>query len=202
MLEAHHCCNHFQLFYSMCFQNTSISSSMNNLDKTALAKRHLPFGAPMLMSNDLANVTLLYQPNYITAFSTDLKQPLWISTTLTSDMVRLYLFGPSKSLKPSLRSQVIILFLKRKKKKDGKAQHFILQIQNMIKLLVCAKFELFWLFEWSLSFFFFNCILTIKWIENDFLVIICHLKMYSNPITICLTQWPKGSELDLWSSTF
>lgn len=66
--------------------SSSIELALNSQNVTVSRQKHLPFGAPLLMSASLTNATILYQPTSVTAYSRSTLGPLWVSATVNSSM--------------------------------------------------------------------------------------------------------------------
>ncbi|KAK7482275.1 hypothetical protein BaRGS_00026518 [Batillaria attramentaria] len=76
-------CNCSQASESTLDSAVQVLSSQNI---TSIKQSALPFGEPLLMT-EATGMKLLYQPRHVTAFSDDLKLPLWVSATVDKSML-------------------------------------------------------------------------------------------------------------------
>ncbi|KAK7100774.1 uncharacterized protein [Littorina saxatilis] len=66
----------------------SISQALTSVNKTQVKQRTLPYGAPLLMTSEMKDVVLLYQPTFVTAYSANRSLPLWISASVSPSMLK------------------------------------------------------------------------------------------------------------------
>ena len=73
---------------SVTFQSVdAISQALEPQNVQQVRQRTLPFAAPLLMRSGMTGIRLLDQPTYTTAYSTATSLPVWVSATVSSDMV-------------------------------------------------------------------------------------------------------------------
>ena len=75
-------------FLSPLFQSVdSIAQALSSQNVSYVRQAALPFGAPLLMTPGVMDVSLLYQPTHVTAYSSARHLPLWVSASVTPSMV-------------------------------------------------------------------------------------------------------------------
>lgn len=65
----------------------SIVQALTSQNVSEVRQSALPFGAPLLMTSGMRDVTLLYQPTYVTAYDSARHLPLWVSASVTPSVV-------------------------------------------------------------------------------------------------------------------
>ncbi|KAJ8305988.1 hypothetical protein KUTeg_016533 [Tegillarca granosa] len=81
-------------FLSTQVMQDMIKHLQNYTNNNPESHKHVPFGIPSLISPDDAEVNLLYQPEFVTAYNTELQFPVWISDNVTK---------PGECILPDLR---------------------------------------------------------------------------------------------------